>query len=95
MHSDSIPQPVAKLIWRQTKDGLVIVDPNAGKVRVLNPVAASIWEQICASKSLDEIRANIVATFDVSDEQASADLNAFVTDLDQRGLLEWSPEAPV
>lgn len=77
-----------KLIWRETDDGLVIVDPAKGKVRVLNGVGADIWKMLEAGKTVGEIEGELVAEYGISAELAAADLNNFLTDLKQRQLLQ-------
>lgn len=76
-----------KLIWRETDDGLVIVDPAMGKVRVLNGVGADIWKMVDAGKSVGEIEGELVATYGISAELATTDVANFLTDLKKRKLL--------
>ncbi len=76
-----------KLIWRETDDGLVIVDPALGKVRVLNGVGADIWKMVEAGKTVQEIESELVTTYGISAELAATDVNNFLSDLKQRQLL--------
>lgn len=76
-----------KLVWRKTEDGVVIVDPKGGNVQVLNGVGSDIWTLLSDGKSLDEIGEFVVAEYEVEKEQATTDVNAFVDDLIERGLL--------
>jgi hypothetical protein len=76
-----------KLIWRETDDGLVIVDPALGKVRVLNGVGADIWKMVEAGKSVGEIEQELVVTYGISAELAATDVQNFLADLKSRQLL--------
>ncbi len=77
-----------KLIWRETDDGLVIVDPALGKVRVLNGVGADIWKMVEAGKSVDEIEGELVTAYGISAELAATDVDNFLADLKKRQLLQ-------
>ena len=81
------PRVVDDLIWRETNDGIVIVDPQAGQVRVLNGVGSEIWKLVSQNQAIADIRKHIVAEFEVSDSQAENDLNGFLNDLVNRGLV--------
>lgn len=76
-----------KLVWRETPDGVVIVDPKGGNVQVLNGVGSDIWKLLSDGKSLDEINQFVVDEYEVETAQATTDINAFVEDLTERGLL--------
>lgn len=81
------PHVQPHVIWRETDDGIVIVDPTAGKVRVLNPVGSEIWKMLHDHKSLDEMQTEVAAIYDVSAEQARDDIRRFLDDLETRGLI--------
>lgn len=46
----------------------------------LNSVAGYVWEEF-GGKKLDEIRSNVIRTFEVEKEQAEADLREFIGEL--------------
>lgn len=75
------------LIWRETDDGVVVVDPASGKVRVLNGVGSTIWQRLAAGDTIADIIAHLTAEYDVSAEVARDDLDAFLTDLRDRNML--------
>jgi hypothetical protein len=80
-------QLMPHVIWRETDDGVVVVDPVAGAVQVFNPVGSSIWKMAEAGKSEAEMQAGLVEEYEVSADQALHDLRQFFGELDQRGLI--------
>ena len=57
------------------------------RIFAISAVAEHIWENLDGEKSLDEIRDDIVATFDVEKAQADADLQEFIAELLEAGLI--------
>jgi hypothetical protein len=52
----------------------------------LTPVAEFIWEQLDGRTNIDKIRSDVVARFQVDEEQASSDIQEFMAELLQEGL---------
>lgn len=93
MSSDKIPSIHPQTIWRRMEDGVVLVTPEAGRVRVLNEVGSVIWRLIDGRKSLEEIQAELVKKYEVTPEQARNDLHDFMHELTARNLITWENEA--
>ncbi len=87
--SEHMPSIAPGIIWRMLDDDAVLVSPRVGKVRVLNGVGTVVWQLLAENKSTAEIEAHLVENFEVSLSQAREDLQAFLSDLEQRGLLTW------
>ena len=54
----------------------------------LTTVGEFIWERIDGKRSLSEIRDEVVAQFDVEEEQADSDIQEFVAELISAGLVQ-------
>lgn len=54
----------------------------------LNGVGRCIWELLDGTRGIDAVLAGLLERFDVSHEEASADLQVFVERLSQAGLVE-------
>ena len=73
--------------------GETIIVPIRGKladlqrIYVLDPVGETIWEQLDGSNTLAEVLEHILQTYDVEPERAEADLEAFVSELVEVGLV--------
>jgi hypothetical protein len=88
MNSAQVPTISSALIWRELDDGTVIVTPDEGKVRVLNRTGTAIWLMIDGSHSLVDITEKISQEFEVSKEEASDDVDNFLTNLTRKGLIQ-------
>ncbi|GMQ77646.1 MAG: hypothetical protein BMS9Abin02_0134 [Anaerolineae bacterium] len=88
MNPAQVPTISSTLIWRELDDGTVIVTPDEGKVRVLNRTGTAIWLMIDGSHSLVDITEKISREFEVSNEEASEDVDDFLTDLTRKGLIQ-------
>lgn len=76
-----------ELIWRFLDDNAVVVSPTGGKVRVLNGVGTDIWQMLAKNSSFAAMVEFLVAKYEVTPEQARIDLQQFLQDLAERGLL--------
>lgn len=54
----------------------------------INAVSAEIWKGLQEGKTKAEILENILEEFDVSQEEAAADLDVFLRQLSENNLLE-------
>ncbi len=83
------PQLVKNLVWRETDDGIVVVDPVEGRVRVLNGVGSDIWKQLSDNAAIDSIQKQLTQQYDISAERAQADIDTFLTQLTDRKMIQW------
>lgn len=68
-------------------DETVILHIGNGTYYGLDSVGTVIWEGVKAGRTLPEIRATILATYDVTEPVAEADMQRFLTDLIDNGIL--------
>jgi hypothetical protein len=68
-------------------DGCLVVVPGQATVEVLNPVGGKIYSLLDGEHTVDDIVRELVAEFDVSEEQARRDVDAFLNDLRERKML--------
>ena len=71
---------------------VAVILPSAAAVRVLNEVGARIWA-LADGRTFAEILDILVNEYDVERIQLRVDAEAFLSDLQVRGLLE-APPAP-
>jgi hypothetical protein len=84
-----IPQHHPNVIWRVLDDGVVVVSPQQGQVRVLNQVGTTVWGLIDGRRTVADLAAALTEQYNVSLEEAGRDLHAFLGELTERGLLQW------
>jgi GeoRSP system PqqD family protein len=83
--------------WRpKSRDGLaervidgeaVIVNAHGGEILVLNEVGAEIWHLLDGQHDVDAIVAHVLASFEVDEGTARADVREFLDSLATRGAL--------
>ena len=88
MDSKRIPKSNSDIIWRTLDDGAVLVSPTKGKVRVLNEIGTIIWQMLDGNHTIFDIEQKIVQQYEVPSTQASADVQSFLSELEEKGLLE-------
>ncbi|MCL4822539.1 MAG: PqqD family peptide modification chaperone [Vicinamibacteria bacterium] len=64
------------------------------QIFALNPVAAFVWGRIDGSATLAVILDAVLERFEVTREQAAADLLALIAELAEIGLVEPAPGTP-
>ena len=69
------------LVWRPLQDELVIVRPADGQIRVLNGVGSFVWQALDGENSCAAIAQLVCAEYEVSVEEAEADVLGFLTEL--------------
>ncbi|MCP4429684.1 MAG: PqqD family protein [Gammaproteobacteria bacterium] len=79
--------PSTKLTWREVHGELVAIDVNSGEYHVFNAIGKLIWLSIDEGCTAPEILTQIEMEYIVNKETALADLNEFLGDLCDRGLL--------
>lgn len=79
-----IPEHVKSVI---DQDGAVLLDVRQGKYFSLNPIALEIWQQISAGKSVEDIEATLIATFDAAPEIIRQDLADCISHLKTGKLI--------
>ena len=81
---------VPEIIWREMDGNVVVVSPKDGQVRVFNEVGTSIWHDLIAGQTVAQIKQNLIELYDVSEQQAAQDLDSFLKELLDRGILNYN-----
>jgi Coenzyme PQQ synthesis protein D (PqqD) len=80
-------RPAPSVHTRLFDGELVILDLAAGEYLTLDAIGSTLWKGLEAGRSVDEVAREVVAEYEVSVEQATADLEALVDDFVARGLF--------
>lgn len=91
MNPQLIPRPDPNLIWRVLDGEAVLVSPQAGKVSVLNGIGSALWQLLDGRHTVADMQAYLVARYDVIPTVAAADLDTFLSELADRGLIIFEP----
>jgi hypothetical protein len=92
-HFQEKPKHVEGLLWRSLDDGVVIVEPESGQVRVLNGAGAFIWQLVDGHRTVRELQMLLVDRYQVVEARALADLDHFLGELTERQLLVWQDKS--
>jgi len=71
-------------------DGAVLMDVKGGSMLTLNPVGSLIWQQLRDGFSPTQIAEQLVSRFNIPNNQAFADVNEFVQQLEAQQLVRSS-----
>lgn len=75
------------LSWQGFEDGLIVLNPVDQQVHELNASAAFIWQKINELGDIDRTAKALAEEFAVEVQQAEADVEVFVRNALQGGLL--------
>jgi hypothetical protein len=78
---------VAELLEADINDELVALEPSQGVCFGFNSVARDIWRKLERPRSFNELRTELLAEYDVTDEQCTIELRALLDDLIAKGLV--------
>ena len=80
------------VIWRRIGDEIVVIKDDGLATHVLNKTAAFVWEMCEGSCGIDEIAAHLHERFDVSFEEAHADVREIIEKLLEIGIMNQIEE---
>lgn len=93
MSSSSQPKRASDVAFRQVEDDMVIVSASRGSICTVNPVGAFVWEMADGTVSVDDIVSRVCATFDVDEPDARADVDRFLAELVELGVMTGVDDA--
>jgi hypothetical protein len=79
-------RPAKSVAWQTIGEEGVVLDLDGGRSFGLNPAAALVFS-LLETRREEEIAAELVRHFEVSAEEARADVAAFMSALRERGLV--------
>ena len=75
------------LEWREVEGDLVVLDLRESRYLAINRTGQALWAALVEGATQDDLIARLVKTFDIERTRAAADVAAFTTELESRGLL--------
>lgn len=76
------------MTWQSVEGQVVVLDLQHSIYFAANRTGALLWQVLAEGTTRDALVALLVETFDVAPETAAADVDRFLTDLNDRCLLE-------
>lgn len=83
-----LPLPHPKIAARVIKGEAMILTPHDSVLHTLNPVATRIWELLPTHRELGAMVAALCDEFEVSPEEATADVLRLVHELEDKQILQ-------
>jgi hypothetical protein len=77
-----------RLSWRVIDDQVVVLDMAREEYFTVNPSGGVMWELLVEGATREQLVAALTATFDIDARTADEDAAAFVSSLQELGLLE-------
>jgi hypothetical protein len=74
--------------WREIEDEVVAVDTRKAIYMAINHTGAVLWPALAEGAEREELIERLVQAYDVDRGAAEADVDAFVTVLNEHDLLE-------
>ena len=78
----------ADVAWKDVDGEIVALDERAAVYLAANPAGAVLWRALAGGTTRGELVDGLVGEFGIESDRASADVDAFLADLRERGLLE-------
>jgi hypothetical protein len=76
------------LEWRQVEGEIVALDLGAHEYVSVNRTGTAIWPSLAEGATRDELAGVLAERFGIGVEDAARDVDAFLAQLSERGLLE-------
>jgi hypothetical protein len=80
-------RPAPELSWPPVAGELAVYDARDGRYHILNSSAAAIWVAIASETPVEQVAAELAGAHGVPIDAMRADIDAFVADARQLGLL--------
>ena len=77
----------ADLDWREVEGELVALDLRESRYLAINHTGQVLWAALAEGSTEDGLIERLIEAFGIEPGQAAADVAAFATELDSRGLL--------
>ena len=76
------------LVVRDVRDGILVLDMEAGKIHQLNATAGFIWRQCDGAASAADIAVSVAREYDVEEGVAARDVEMALSELRALNLVD-------
>ena len=74
--------------WKEVDGEIVALDEQAAVYLAANPAGALLWRTLAGGSTREALVAELMRAYEIDRDTASADTDAFLRDLRERGLLD-------
>jgi hypothetical protein len=76
------------VIWKEVDGETLLLDLATSTYIAVNESGAVLWRLLAEGASTEALAGALTSTFDISSEEATADVDEFVADCRARGYIE-------
>lgn len=76
------------LTWQQVGDEIIVLDLEGSNYLKLNSTGATLWKALAEGSDQVELITLVIQEFGVSEDEATRDVIAFLSDLEAEELLD-------
>ena len=76
------------LAWRTVDDEMIAIDVRDSTYLTANDSGALLWAALAAGTTRDALAERLVTAYGIDTEKAEADVDRFLDELRERGLLD-------
>lgn len=87
-YNEKVYRRSADLLEAEINDELVALEPNRGTCFGFNSVATHVWRKLEQPRNFQQLKAELLEEFDVSDEQCANDLRDLLEQMQESHLIE-------
>jgi Coenzyme PQQ synthesis protein D (PqqD) len=85
---EDLPKPAADVVYREFADQAVLVHMGTNRIYSLNSTGARFWSLLASGEERDAIERQLLAEFDVSDEELRGEVDRLLASLRKEELVE-------
>lgn len=89
MEGSNTPIANPEALVQRFGDETVLIHVQTERVFVLNYTASRLWELLVQGLTLDQIQAQMLEEFDVTQEQLSQEIDGLVSELAREGFVQF------
>lgn len=77
----------AELVWREVEGEIVILHQGDWEYLTVNETGALLWGKLVDGATRGQLVASLLAQYELDEQRAASDVEAFLDVLSERGLL--------
>ena len=81
----------SEVIFAELGDEISLLNVSTGIYFTLNAVGSSVWHQIQQTRTMDQIKDQVLKEYDVDEDRCQRDLVRLIEDLRRNGLIQVNP----
>jgi Coenzyme PQQ synthesis protein D (PqqD) len=85
---EELPRPATDVVSRELGDQAVLVHLGTNRIYSLNPTGTRFWSLLVSGAERDAIERQLLAEFDVSEDELRRELDQLLASLQEEGLVE-------